>query len=149
MEKLTKVKQLAEELINKHVPHYRFEFTNHKRTLGICRYRSKTIGLSKYHAMYGEDGEVLNTILHEIAHALAGARNGHNYVWKARCRELGAKPLRCSGKPIMEAGHKYEFRCEPCSLVVPRFRKPKYQGKTYGSYRCGRCKAPVTFHTVK
>ena len=34
-------------------------------------------------------GEAEETILHEIAHILAGCKNGHNHRWKEVCREIG------------------------------------------------------------
>jgi len=45
--------------------------------------------------------EILDTILHEIAHALNYKRNGydcdsHGDGWKAICKEIGAKPIRCA-----------------------------------------------------
>jgi hypothetical protein len=39
--------------------------------------------------------EIVDTILHEIAHALVGPRHGHDTVWKAKCTDIGARPERC------------------------------------------------------
>ena len=40
--------------------------------------------------MNGDPREVRDTILHEIAHALAGAKAKHGPAWKAIARRLGA-----------------------------------------------------------
>ena len=49
--------------------------------------------------MYGPDTEevyeqVKETVLHELAHAIAGVRNQHNYIWKHACIKLGCDPSR-------------------------------------------------------
>lgn len=64
--------------------------------LGICKYRKKAIELSaEYVRLNGQD-RVLDTIRHEIAHALAGAKAKHGPVWKTWCLQVGAKPERCA-----------------------------------------------------
>ena len=42
--------------------------------------------------MNGGPREVRDTILHEIAHALAGAKARHGPAWKAIAKRLGATP---------------------------------------------------------
>lgn len=65
--------------------------TMSKRTHGICRHQEKTITLNFHWVKLNEPEEVLDTILHEIAHALTpGAKHGP--IWKAKARELGARP---------------------------------------------------------
>ena len=144
MDRLTEVKQFAEELIKEYVPHYSFKFTNGIRTLGYCKYNTKVIGLSKHHALQSSDELVIDTVLHEISHAIVGQGHGHNHVWKAKCREIGAKPQRCKTDVKIEVAHKYEFRCATCVKSYPRHRKPR---RTEG-YSCNKCKSKVTFHYV-
>ncbi len=62
---------------------------------GQCRYQEKTIVLSEQLVKLNDEDRVLNTILHEIAHALVGRGNGHNWKWKMKCTEIGAIPKRC------------------------------------------------------
>ena len=60
---------------------WRFKFDRARLRAGQCRYRSKTITLSKHYVALNvttRPEEVLDTILHEIAHALAGGRHGHD-----------------------------------------------------------------------
>lgn len=40
--------------------------------------------------------ERMNTITHEIAHAIVGCGHGHDYVWELKHRELGGDGKRCS-----------------------------------------------------
>ncbi len=63
-----------------------------QRKLGECRARQKLILLSRPHAVNGPPAQVTDTILHEIAHALAGPEAGHGPIWKAIARQIGAMP---------------------------------------------------------
>lgn len=68
------------------------------RTYGQCRYRDRTLAINQTLCRVGKEEEVLDTMLHEIAHALAYHRHGeccrHDYRWKRICREIGASPTR-------------------------------------------------------
>jgi predicted SprT family Zn-dependent metalloprotease len=77
-----------------HWPTWGFRLTRHKIKLGRCmynRYGGGQIEISKLwlHLPYEQ---IRDTILHEIAHALAGHRAKHGPEWKAVCRRIGAKP---------------------------------------------------------
>ena len=67
-------------------------FGNARKKLGECRAKEKLIVLSRAHAAGGAPDDVTDTILHEIAHALAGPAAGHGPTWKAVARRLGARP---------------------------------------------------------
>ena len=43
-----------------------------------------------------DEKHVLDTILHEIAHALVGSHHKHDAVWKAKCKEIGCDPKATS-----------------------------------------------------
>ncbi len=68
------------------------------RTLGQCNYTDKTIAINRDYVKSAENSDILNTILHEIAHAIAycryGCSQGHNNNWKSICVEIGANPRR-------------------------------------------------------
>ena len=68
---------------------YTFHYNNHKRTFGLCKYMEKRIELSRVHTELEPEENVRNTILHEIAHSIAGYENGHNRVWRNIARSLG------------------------------------------------------------
>ena len=52
-----------------------------------------------------------NTLLHEIAHALAGHEHNHDEVWKATARSIGCDGCRC--------GHWQQTTIEkPCSDLL-------------------------------
>ncbi|AEJ92356.1 SprT [Mycobacterium phage Timshel] len=114
---------------------WRFKFTNAKRTAGICSYRDKTIGLSRYLLARRPYEESLNTITHEIAHALVGGMHGHDAAWQRKHRELGGDGKRCFEHTDLDApwigtcGHGKQFA---------RYRRPK----TLVGWRCN-CRGKV------
>ena len=62
---------------------------------GVCRYRDTRIDLSVSYCLRATRAEIENTLLHEIAHAIAGAKHGHDAVWQAKAREIGCTAERC------------------------------------------------------
>lgn len=57
-----------------------------------------------------------DTILHEVAHAIAGSRAGHGPAWKSVCREIGANPNRTVELMPGQTDelYKWESRCPTC-----------------------------------
>ncbi len=92
-ERLLEVARQARALMDDHgLEGWTFRFSPATRRLGECREREKVIRLNRRHAVKGEPREVTDTILHEIAHALAGAEARHGPAWKAVAKRLGATP---------------------------------------------------------
>jgi hypothetical protein len=52
-----------------------------KRRVGACKYRRKRIEIADFYARHNPDATVLDTLLHEIAHALAGPAAKHGPAW--------------------------------------------------------------------
>ena len=61
----------------------------------MCRFEAKVIGLSAPLARLHDDREVRDTILHEIAHALAGPAAGHGPAWRDVAARIGCSSRRC------------------------------------------------------
>jgi hypothetical protein len=72
-----------------HVDYLDFKFSNDKKKLGYCT--TEYISIQTNHALYDDINEIQNTILHEIAHALAGLENNHNIFWKEIAKKIGVK----------------------------------------------------------
>lgn len=90
MTDLRVVRREAEHLIATHLDaSWTFAFDNAKRRAGACDYTRQRITVSRYLAARYDDETNRQTLLHEIAHALAGAQAGHGAGWKRIARSLG------------------------------------------------------------
>lgn len=76
--------------------------------------------------------EVTNTILHEIAHAIVGAKHGHDRVWRAKALEIGCDGQRCSDGSNIKMDYKYLGTC-------PNGHEHKRLRKARGNQSCGSC----------
>jgi hypothetical protein len=90
MTELAVVRTLAEELMAVHLDaEWTFAFDNAKRRAGQCDYTRRRLSMSRYLTARYDDETNRQTILHEIAHALAGPAAGHGPVWRRQARTLG------------------------------------------------------------
>ncbi|MDD9982299.1 MAG: SprT-like domain-containing protein [Gammaproteobacteria bacterium] len=93
VERLAEVAREARALMDAHgLEEWTLRFGAAQRRLGACLERPKIIEIARWHAAHGEPRQVTDTVLHEIAHALAGANAGHGPAWKAVARRIGATP---------------------------------------------------------
>lgn len=124
------------------------------RRLGTCNFDKKLIRLSESHVRRGSFDQVMDTIRHEVAHALARQRFGqsikpHGPEWKAIARELGATPrasvpmpsasvtsrvgrgqLKPTPKPEVRRSRS-SFYAEQLNRSIVSGDRLSYQGKTY------------------
>jgi len=112
---LNDIAALTRELLDRHgLRDWSFTFGRSKTRLGSCEFGRRLITLSSHLVQLNGLREIKDTILHEIAHALVGPRHGHDTTWRAKCREIGAKPQRCSTQAIMPpVERRWVARCEP------------------------------------
>lgn len=139
---LERVRVWANALIAHHLdPAWTFGFDNAKRRAGLCDYTRKRISVSRYLAARYDDETNHQTLLHEVAHALAGPAAGHGPEWKRVARELGyvggtthhgetANEL-APWVGVCPAGHtayrhRRPTRAMSCVLCAPRF-DPRHQ----------------------
>ena len=101
--KLAHTKMTEHGLIEKG---WRFDFDNARRRLGRCQYSTQTITISRHMTGAADEETVLQTAIHEIAHALLGHGHGHghNNVWKAKAKEIGHIGARLSVNPYSGPG---------------------------------------------
>lgn len=91
-------------------------------TAGMTYYGKRIIELSDKVMREWDEAEVIDTILHEIAHAMTGKEQGHHgEKWKAKCREIGAKPERTYGDDL-KISMRFTGRCA-CGEVFQRARR--------------------------
>lgn len=71
--------------------------TTNNAVVGYCDKANKVIYLNIHHIDTHPDSEILDTMRHEIAHALTPDDKVHGFNWRAKAIELGAKPdAKCS-----------------------------------------------------
>lgn len=112
---------------------YHFQFDNATRRFGYCDLTDRLISLSKPLVELNSEERVRNTILHEIAHALAPRGSGHDWQWKIIATKIGCDARRTYDKNLVNSPPpKYKAVCERHNLYIPRRIK-----KT--TLACGRC----------
>lgn len=142
---LNLVEKKAISLIEKHLPNdgWTFQWDNAKRRMGQCRYRPKVISMSRILVLEANHLQINNTILHEIAHGMAGHSAGHSWQWKRIALSIGCDGKRCHSVET-SVGARYKADCR-CDKTHYKFRRPKY-GLT--GYHCNRCKTKLVFEEI-
>jgi predicted SprT family Zn-dependent metalloprotease len=140
---------LAKELMGRFgLASWTFRWNRRKRSLGLCRYRERQIELSMYFVKANGEELVRETVLHEIAHALAGVKAAHGPLWKAMCAKVGCHPVRCEGGVAVMPRGRWVAQCTACGKVYHRFRQPGREAK-YWCVNCGPERGQVTFHAAE
>lgn len=65
---------------------------DHEKHLGECNYQYKSLNFSRQLLSKVDNLQRLDTILHEIAHAIAGEHAEHGKGWQTIAKNLGASP---------------------------------------------------------
>lgn len=135
---------LAGDLLRRHpeLSDWRVTFSRRsRRTLGLCRHRHKVIQLSAPFVRLNDEADVLDVILHEVAHALVGPGKGHGEAWQAMARRVGANPERVNLTATVPPGD-WVATCPSCGRTFDRCRRPR---RRYWCRPCGPEKGPLTF----
>ena len=91
--RLNAVAAMARGLMDAHgLADWMLAFVESGRRLGDCGFDDRVIRIGRAHALDGGEAEIRDTVLHEIAHALAGPEAGHGPLWREAARRLGATP---------------------------------------------------------
>ncbi len=126
---LTQAQTLAHQYMNQYgllEKGWRFAFNRRKSSHGLCSYTKKTIFLSESYVQLNEAGNITNTILHEIAHALVGPWHNHDNTWRMMAKSIGCTGERCGSADVVQAPGKYKATCKSCSKEHQVHRLPKH-----------------------
>ena len=116
---------------------------------GQCNYRQKKITLSVSFCCFASKEEVLDTVLHEIAHALVGPGHQHNNKWKTMANIIG-----CKGEIYHTVDHSEDQWQTKClNTECQNFRnkkvwKRKRLIKRVRNGKCPKCKEKLTWERI-
>lgn len=114
---------------------WRLELDNAVRRLGATHYHTRRITLSKHLIALNTEDIVRQTVLHEIAHVLAGPTAGHGPEWRRLARSLGHSGERVNRIATVPTGGRYVATCATCGATNYRHRKTARMDRT----ACGKC----------
>lgn len=126
---------------------WKFQWSKGKKQLGYCKYNSKktvkVISVSSFWLEHGDKELVIDTLLHEIAHALDVEERGysaHDKNWRKWCKVTGAMPNRTKNTVdiIPSKAFKYTLKCPNHGTVGMLTRMQKGS-----SYICRDCKSKI------
>lgn len=136
---LAVVRQLAASLLVRHgLQEWCFDFDHATRRAGCCDYRRRRITLALQFARQADDQQLLETLLHEIAHALVGPKHHHDVHWRAKALEIGASGERCH--QLRFHPPRYLVTCaNGCWIATAERRRHRIV--------CRRCSGDIVYQT--
>jgi SprT protein len=132
---LSSAQSLAAALMQQHnlAREWSFDFDRSKVRFGKCDYGKKRISLSRHLVEANGIEAVRETILHEIAHALAPRGAAHGPVWRTLAQSIGCNGARCYGSEVARPKPKFQGTCPGCNRIIRRHRRT--------ALACGKCTA--------
>lgn len=70
---------------------WKVTYQKRHRELGVCRYDIRTLSFARTLVALGQPWLMMDVLLHEIAHALAGPGHGHGPKWRQIAKRIGAR----------------------------------------------------------
>ena len=123
-------------------------------TFGSCRFKDNTLVFSKILIPYCSSKAKKTIVIHEIAHAIVGAKHGHDEIWRQKDIELGGNGKRmgddnyfedASYSIIQQKHYKYKAVCanghthyrnrKPALVVSCKECSPVFNRKFILSYK--------------
>lgn len=107
------------------------------RQVGLCSYVERRVFLSVHFLNRLPAASMLDTVRHEMAHALAGPGTNHGVAWRHWCAKTGANPERCLDLPVEAMSHlPWKLVCSACGHV---FRYLAARGRRRRQLQHSRC----------
>lgn len=116
-----------------------------KRTLGLCDYSSRSIRVNRFYAENNSEAVVLNTLRHEVAHALTPG-HGHDSTWVAAAVRLGCTAKRVCDQDILLPAGRFQAVCPHCRRTYHKHRLRACQpSRRYYCLACGKERGVLAF----
>ena len=109
---------------------------------GVCRYKEKLIALSVTYCLKASKAEIVDTILHEIAHAIVGPNHGHDEAWKTVARRIGCTAKRCHHVDHTPPRWRGKCRCDK------EWKRQRLSQRARRGY-CPKCKGRIAWQRVE
>lgn len=133
---LTKALVMGRDLMREHgLTDWVLVLDRAKTRAGACRFGRQEISISQWLTLLHDEDEVRETILHEIAHALAGPSHGHDATWRAVAKSIGSRGERCASAEVARVAGAWQGVCSH-GHTVDRHKRPVRVGI------CARCHGP-------
>ena len=125
--------RMAEELLEMYLPGlgWRFRFDSSYKRGGLCVPVEKVIQMSSYLVPVWTTEQVRQTLLHEVAHALAHERgiyrtdkDAHGPEWFAIARSIGYTEGVHHSNPTLQTPRSYEVDPDTTSIIPMRGEGP-------------------------
>lgn len=114
------------------------------RALGTCRFRNGVpFEIVISHNAFQHEANVSefrDTVLHEIAHAIAGSKAGHGWSWKLVATQVGATPQRCSTGLAVSPVQYVTLACYVCQGAIKASTRQAAKAKRGARYRHSTCR---------
>ena len=139
---LTEIAVLGKHLIREHEVKsglkagWQFAFDLAPARGGLCRYKEQQIILSVTYCLKASKEEIVDTILHEIAHARVGAKHRHDATWKAVARQIG-----CTAERYHQVQHTIPRWYGQCGCGQ-QWKRQRLSQRARTS-RCRKCKGNI------
>ena len=124
---------------------WKFAWDSARTRGGICKHGIKTITISRIVTGLNDDAWFIETMRHEIAHAMVGAGHGHDALWRVTLRSLGGNGKRCHNGEVKREAHKVMFACHVCGLIGTKARL----GKNANISMCRKCRVSVQWYDLR
>jgi len=155
MERTDAVKQ-ARALLDKYgLSDWRVKLVTTNLLMGKCIYKDKCIWLNTHHIDTHPDFEIIDTIKHEIAHALTPG-DGHSTLWKNKAIELGALPQACASMALddraidaIRSGGEVEVTYEEHVIRTPSYKITRLQETCPTCGKIAKERSSFTFEKKK
>lgn len=117
------------------------------KTFGICSYREHTLVLNEQ-LLKEDENCIRNTVMHELAHFIAGPRAKHGPEWKKVANRISVATGLSITRTNPIASHaavaeyraskiKYRFKCKGCGCTLEYTKMTKFvrtYDETYETY---------------